>query len=102
VGGEWLSSLEIEDILSTHPAVAESAITGQPDSSWGEVPLALVVLKKEQKATERDLQAHVKGYVDRGVLPREAIVVKIRFVESIDKTSVGKVNKVALRAKYLV
>jgi fatty-acyl-CoA synthase len=101
VGGEWLSSLEIEDILSTYAAVAESAVIGQPDASWGEVPLALVVLKKDHKATERDLQGHVKGYIDMGVLPREAIVIKIRFVEAIEKTSVGKINKVALRAKYL-
>jgi fatty-acyl-CoA synthase len=101
VGGEWLSSLEIEDILSTHPAVAESAIIGQPDATRGEVPLALVVLKKDQKAADRELHAHVKGYVDMGVLPREAILVKVRFIEAIDKTSVGKINKVALRAKYL-
>lgn len=101
VGGEWLSSLEMEDILSTHPAVAESAIIGQPDPIWGEVPLALAVLKKEQRAVERDLQAYVKGYVDKGVLPREAIVPKVRLVDSIDKTGVGKVNKVALRARYL-
>jgi len=101
VGGEWLSSLEIEDILSTHHAVAESAIIGQQDPSWGEVPLALVVLKKDQKATDREIQAHVKGYVDNGVLPREAILVKVKFVEAIDKTTVGKINKVALRAKHL-
>ena len=101
VGGEWLSSLELEDILSTHPAVAESAVVGQPDVTWGEVPLALVVLKNDQAATEKELSAHVKNYADRGVLPREAFLVKIRFVDAIDKTSVGKINKVALRAKYL-
>ncbi len=101
VGGEWLSSLELEDILSIHPAVAESALIGQPDTSWGEVPLALVVLKPEQKATDRELAQHVKKYVDQGVLPREAVLLKVKFVEAIDKTTVGKINKVALRAKYL-
>jgi fatty-acyl-CoA synthase len=101
VGGEWLSSLELEDILSTHQAVAESAVVGQAYVTWGEIPVALVVLKKDQKATEKELSAHVKNYADKGVLPREAFLIKIRFVDAIDKTSVGKINKVALRAKYL-
>jgi fatty-acyl-CoA synthase len=101
VGGEWMSSLEIEDILSTHPAVAESAIIGQPDNTWGEIPFGLVVLKKDTPAAEKDLQAHVKSFVDSGVLPREAILTKIKFVDALDKTSVGKINKVALRSKYL-
>ncbi len=101
VGGEWLSSLELEDILSTHQAVAESAVVGQPDVTWGEIPVALVVLKKDQKVAEKELSAHVKNYADKGVLPREAFLIKIRFVDAIDKTSVGKINKVALRAKYL-
>ncbi len=101
VGGEWLSSLELEDILSVHPAVAESALIGQPDTGWGEVPLALVVLKPDQKATDRELAQHVKKYVDQGVLPREAVLLKVKFVDAIDKTTVGKINKVALRAKYL-
>jgi fatty-acyl-CoA synthase len=101
VGGEWLSSLELEDILSAHQAVGESAVVGQPDVTWGEIPVGLVVLKKDQKATEKELSAHVKNYADKGVLPREAFLIKIRFVDAIDKTSVGKINKVALRAKYL-
>jgi fatty-acyl-CoA synthase len=101
VGGEWLSSLELEDILTIHPAVAESAIIGQPDSGWGEVPLALVVLKPGQKATDRELAQHVKKYVDQGVLPREAVLIKVKFVDAIDKTTVGKINKVVLRSKYL-
>ena len=101
VGGEWLSSLELEDILSAHQAVAESAVVGQPDVTWGEIPVALVVLKKGETVTEKELSAHVKNYADKGVLPREAFLIKIRFVEAIDQTSVGKINKVALRAKYL-
>jgi fatty-acyl-CoA synthase len=101
VGGEWLSSLELEDILSTHQAVAESAVVGQPDVTWGEIPVGLVVLKKDQKATEKELSAHVKNYADKGVLPREAFLIRIQFVDAIEKTSVGKINKVALRTKYL-
>ncbi|HET6451820.1 MAG TPA: fatty acid--CoA ligase [Spirochaetia bacterium] len=101
VGGEWISSLSVEDALSTHPAVAESAVIGQPDVNWGEVPLALVVLKKDQSATSGELATHVKSYADSGVLPREAFLVKVKFVDAIDKTSVGKINKVALRTKHL-
>jgi len=101
VGGEWISSLSVEDALSTHPAVAESAVIGQPDLNWGEVPLALVVLKKDQSATPGELATHVKSYADSGVLPREAFLVKVKFVDAIDKTSVGKINKVALRTKHL-
>ncbi len=101
VGGEWLSSLELEDILALHASVAEAAVIGQQDATWGELPVALVVLKKDAKATEKEIATHVKNYVDQGVLPREAYLVKVRFVDSIDKTSVGKINKVALRMKYL-
>ncbi len=101
VGGEWLSSLELEDILSAHPAVAETAVIGQPDANWGEVPLALVVLKPDHKATDRELALHVKKYVDQGVLTREVLLIKCKFVDALDKTSVGKINKVALRAKHI-
>ncbi|MFQ3621758.1 MAG: fatty acid--CoA ligase [Spirochaetales bacterium] len=101
VGGEWVSSLALEDILSTHPVVSEVGVIGQPDSTWGEVPLSLVVKKEGREETERELSVYVKTFVDRGVLPREAILLKVRFVPSLEKTSVGKVNKVALRNKYL-
>jgi fatty-acyl-CoA synthase len=101
IGGEWVSSLELEDIISAHPAVAEVAIIGLPDATWSEVPLALVVLKPDHQATDRELALHVKKYVDQGVLTREALLIKSKFVESIDKTSIGKINKVALRLKYL-
>lgn len=101
IGGEWLSSLEIEDILCTHPAVAEAAVIGQPDLKWGEIPLALIVLKKDHTSEEKDIIAHTKSSVDNGVLPREAILLKAKFVAAIDKTSVGKINKVELRKKYL-
>jgi fatty-acyl-CoA synthase len=101
VGGEWLSSLELEDILCAHPGVAESAVIGQSDVTWGEIPIGLVVRKKDAAVTEKELSTHVKNYADKGVLPREAFLIKVKFVDAIDKTSVGKTNKVALRAKHL-
>ncbi|MCL2066987.1 MAG: fatty acid--CoA ligase [Treponema sp.] len=101
VGGEWISSLEIEDALCLHPNVAEAAIIGYPHSNWGEVPFALVVIKAGEKLKAKALMDHIKKYRDMGLLPREVILMKIKFVETIDKTSVGKINKVELRKKHL-
>ncbi len=103
VAGEWVSSLELEDILVHHPGVAEAAVIGQPDEKWGERPLALVVLKHEQKGVvgEKDVQHYVREYADKGVVSKQVVLLRVRFVEAIDKTSVGKINKVALREKYL-
>ena len=101
VGGEWLSSLEIEDVISMHEGVLEVAVIAFPDVSWGEVPLAIVVPKANVRIDEREIIQVVKASVDYGVLPREAITLKARLAEVIDKTSVGKVNKVALRSKFL-
>jgi fatty-acyl-CoA synthase len=101
IGGEWMSSLELEDIIAIHPAVAEVAVIGRPDDKWGEVPLGLAVRKEGEAVTENDLRAHVKSFIDAGVLPREALLTEIRFIDAVDRTGIGKVNKVALREKYL-
>ena len=101
VGGEWLSSLEIEDVIAKHESVSEVAVIGAPDNNWGEVPLAIVVPKDAAKFKEREIIQIVKASVDSGVLPREAITLKVLKTDTIDKTSVGKINKVALRAKFL-
>jgi fatty-acyl-CoA synthase len=101
IGGEWLSSLEVEDVLAAHPAVAEAAVVGVPDAKWGEKPLGLVVRKPGHEATtERDLQHHARDYVDKGLLPKQAVTLHVRFVDAIERTSVGKVNKRALRERY--
>jgi fatty-acyl-CoA synthase len=100
VAGEWVSSLELEDIIAHHPAVAEVAVIGTVDEKWGERPLALVVARPDSKATARDISAHVKSYAEKGMVNKQVVLLKVRFVESIDKTSVGKVSKVTLREKY--
>jgi fatty-acyl-CoA synthase len=97
VGGEWLSSLEIEDVIARHPAVAEVGVVGKVDPKWGEVPVAAVVLREEKAVSEHRLVEHVKGFVGKGLLPREAILLQIKFVPALPKTSVGKTNKLALR-----
>ena len=101
IGGEWISSLEIEDILCLYPAIAEAAIIGHPHASWGEIPFALVVPKAGETIKEKDIMQHVKKYIDLGLLSREAVLMKTKFVQAIDKTSVGKINKIELRKKYL-
>jgi fatty-acyl-CoA synthase len=101
VGGEWLSSLEMEDVIARHEGVSEVAVIGAPDTNWGEVPLAIVVPKAGAIFEDREIVQAVKSSVDSGVLPREAITMKVVRAEVIAKTSVGKVNKVALRAKFL-
>jgi fatty-acyl-CoA synthase len=100
IGGEWVSSLEIEDILAQHEAVREVAVIGMPDEKWGERPLALVV-PGDSAPSERELIVFVKGFVDSGRLTRQALMLKILVVDEIAKTSVGKINKKLLRQKHL-
>lgn len=101
VGGEWLSSLEMEDVIGKHEGVAEVAVIGQPDINWGEVPMAIVVAKENAQFDDREILEIVRTSVESGVLPREAITLKIRKTDVIDKTSVGKINKIALREKFI-
>lgn len=101
VGGEWLSSLEMEDVIAKHESVAEVAVIGAPDMNWGETPLAIIVPVEGATITDREISGLIKASVDSGVLPREAITLKMKLADAIDKTSVGKINKVALREKFI-
>jgi len=98
-GGEWISSLELESLLSRHEAVSESAVIGVPHEKWGERPVALVVLKPEYdgKVSEGDLQAFMHQLVDRGLISKWAVPDRFELVREIPKTSVGKINKKAIR-----
>jgi fatty-acyl-CoA synthase len=98
-GGEWISSIELEDILLHMPDISEAAIIGVADAKWGERPLAILVAPSGG-IDKGEIQAHVKGYADKGVISRFAIPDRILFVDALDKTSVGKIDKKALRAKY--
>jgi fatty-acyl-CoA synthase len=101
-GGEWLSSLELEDIVSQHPAVSEAAVIGIPDDKWGERPAALVVLHPDyqDQVTSQDLKDFYQEFVDQGTIPKYAIPSRIDIVPSIPKTSVGKLNKKEIRKQY--
>src|SRR6201995_4637717 len=99
-GGEWISSIELEDILLQMPSLSEAAIIGVADAKWGERPLAILVAHAGGSVDNAAVQQHVKAYADKGVISRFAIPDRIMFVEVLDKTSVGKIDKKALRAKY--
>ncbi|WP_321493129.1 fatty acid--CoA ligase [uncultured Desulfobacter sp.] len=101
-GGEWVSSLEIEDIISRHEAVSEVAVVGVSDEKWGERPLAMVVVRDgfQGKIKDTDIQEFCMKYVDNGQIPKYGIPSKIVLNEQIPKTSVGKISKKDIRAKY--
>lgn len=101
-GGEWISSLELKDIISRHPAVSEAAVIGIPDPKWIERPLALVVLKPEMAdtATEDELKAFYDKFAADGLIPKYGVPDRVQIVETITKTSVGKINKKQLRMEY--
>lgn len=101
-GGEWVSSLQIEDLITQCAGVKEAAVIGVKDDRWGERPLALVV--KESAATndvtDTIVKSHLKAFADKGVISRYGIPEKILFIDTIPKTSVGKINKKELRTRY--
>ena len=101
-GGEWISSLEIEDIIAQHHAVSEVAVIGVKEEKWGERPMAVIVPKTEFVAKVRpdEIKSHVKTYVDKGIISKYAIPDDVLFVEALEKTSVGKLDKKRMRDKY--
>jgi len=101
-GGEWIVSLELENLLSLHDDVLEAVVIGIPDEKWGERPLAIIVPKEGAKGclTANVLRAHLQKFVDKGVLVSWATPDEYRFVEALPRTSVGKVNKVLLRGEH--
>jgi fatty-acyl-CoA synthase len=102
-GGEWISSLDLENLMSQHEAVLESAAIGIPDEKWGERPLIIVVLKPEfkNKLSGEDLRRFMLKFAQEGKLPKYGVPDKYEFVEEIPKTSVGKIDKKVLRKSYL-
>jgi fatty-acyl-CoA synthase len=99
-GGEWISSLTLENILLHHPSVSECAVIGIENARWGERPIAIVVLKPDGEASEEDLKDLVRKRVDAGELSRYAIPDQVIFAQELEKTSVGKLDKKRMRAIY--
>jgi fatty-acyl-CoA synthase len=94
-GGEWISSVELENALMAHPAVAEAAVIAIPDPKWDERPLAAVVLKPGAVATPDQLRDFLAPSFAKWWLPE-----RFEFVDEIPKTSVGKFRKTALREQF--
>lgn len=94
-GGEWISSVVLENALMAHPAVAEAAVIGVPHPKWGERPLAIVALKPGCTATAGDLVQHLHGRFAKWSLPDA-----VEFVSEIPKTGTGKYLKTTLRERY--
>lgn len=98
-GGEWISSIGLEDIVLTHPAISEVAVVGIADERWGERPVAFVVGKAGMVVEAESVRAHVRVQADAGVISRYAVPDRIFVVEALDKTSVGKLDKKVMRAR---
>ncbi len=94
-GGEWISSVELENHLMAHPAVAEAAVIAVPHPKWQERPLAAVVLKPDASATKEELIEFLTPRVAKWWLPDDLV-----FIDEVPKTSVGKFSKKDLRARF--
>ena len=101
-GGEWISSLQIEDIVLKCKGVKEVAAIGIEDKKWGERPIIIVSTVEDENNldTAKIIKQSIKIQIDKGFLSKWAMPDKIEFVRDIEKTSVGKVNKKLLRKKY--
>jgi fatty-acyl-CoA synthase len=101
-GGEWVSSLDLEDILLRLPQLAEAAVVGLPDERWGERPVALVVTRPGAESIDEErVRGHVRQFAESGAISRYAIPDRVHFVDAIPKTSVGKLDKKAIRASLV-
>jgi acyl-CoA synthetase (AMP-forming)/AMP-acid ligase II len=99
-GGEWVSSLDIEDLILKQPGVGEAAVIGIPDPKWTERPLAVVVLKQGSSVSDGEIKAALQEYASKGVISRYAVPDQIVFVSALPRTSVGKLDKKLLREQF--
>lgn len=94
-GGEWISSVELENALMAHPDVQEACVVGVPDQRWGERPLATVVVREGASTSVEALRAFLAGSVAHWQVPERWAVI-----DAVPKTSVGKFDKKVVRARY--
>ena len=95
-GGEWISSIDMENTLMSHTSILEAAVVGIPHPKWEERPLALVVLREGFKSSAED---EIRQYLTKD-FAKWQLPDKIIFVDSIPRTSVGKLNKKVIRMEY--
>ena len=94
-GGEWISSIDIENLAVGHPKVAEAAVIGVRHPKWDERPLLVIVLKKDTSATRDEILAFMKGKIASWWMPDEIV-----FVDEIPHTATGKIQKTVLRERF--
>jgi fatty-acyl-CoA synthase len=94
-GGEWISSIDLENLAVGHPKVAEAAVIGVRHPKWGERPLLIVVLKEGQSAGKAELLAFLDGKVAKWWMPDD-----VAFMTEIPHTATGKIRKTALRERF--
>ena len=94
-GGEWISSVELENALMAHPDVLEAAVIGVPDDKWGERPFAAVVVRDGADISAEHLRDHLSASVPRWQLPE-----RWAYIDEVPKTSVGKFSKRMMREAY--
>ena len=94
-GGEWISSIELENTAMGHPAVAEAAVIGVSHAKWTERPLLIVVLGEGQRADKEELLAFLKGKVADWWIPTD-----VAFVDEMPHTATGKIKKIELRKQF--
>jgi len=102
-GGEWISSLDLENVMSTHDAVAEAAAIGIPDKKWGERPMMIVTLKPQFQGNgvnASTLKEFMKECARQGKIPKYGVPDFYAIVDAIPKTSVGKTDKKEIRKLY--
>ncbi len=97
-GGEWVSSLLVENLLSSYHGITEAAVVAMPDDKWIERPLAVVVPKPNENITSENLNQHLQQFVDSGKIKSFAIPKEYRFVTELPRTSAGKIDKKKIRA----
>jgi fatty-acyl-CoA synthase len=94
-GGEWISSIDLENLAVGHPKVAEAAVIGVTHPKWDERPLLMIVLKKGETASKEDILAFMQGKIAKWWLPDDVV-----FVDEIPHTATGKIQKVTLRQRF--
>lgn len=98
-GGEWVSSLDIENLISQHPDIELSAVVGLPDDEWGERPHAVVTVRSGAEVDHAAVVQHMQRFVEEGLIEKWAIPDTIKVVDEIPRTSVGKVDKKLIRSQ---
>src|SRR5262249_27620979 len=94
-GGEWISSIELENLAVGHPKVAEAAVIGVKHPKWDERPLLVIVLKQDQAATRDEILAFMRGKIANWWMPDD-----VAFVDEIPHTAAGKIQKTVLRQRF--